>query len=151
MAGLYFEERLPGLKIGHPIKRSVTEMDNVLFSGLTYDPRTLHIDFDFDFAAKSEWGRPLVDSMFSPGLMIGLSVGETTLGTEIGTLGMTDVTFPAPSSTVTRFGWKRRWCRRARPSRAVTPVSPGSIPVPSSRTGRSSRVSSSILHDASAH
>ena len=54
MAGLYFEDLLPGLKIHHPIRRSVTEMDNVLFSSLTYNPQPLHIDFDF--AAKSEWG-----------------------------------------------------------------------------------------------
>ena len=94
MAGLYFEELVPGLKIRHPITRSVTEMDNVLFSSLTYNPQPLHIDFDF--AAKSEWGRPLVNSMFTLGLMIGLSVGETTLGTLIGNLGMTDVKFPAP-------------------------------------------------------
>ena len=94
MSGLYFEELVPGLKIRHAITRSVTEMDNVLFSSLTYNPQPLHIDFDF--AAKSEWGRPLVNSLFTLGLMIGLSVGDTTLGTLIGNLGMTDVRFPAP-------------------------------------------------------
>ncbi len=94
MAGLYFDELTPGMKIRHAIARSVTEMDNVLFSSLTYNPQPLHIDFDF--AAKSEWGKPLVNSLFTLGLMIGLSVGETTLGTLIGNLGMTDVKFPAP-------------------------------------------------------
>ena len=94
MAGLYFDELTPGLKIRHAITRSVTEMDNMLFSSLTYNPQPLHIDFDF--AAKSEWGKPLVNSLFTLGLMIGLSVGDTTLGTLIGNLGMTDVKFPAP-------------------------------------------------------
>jgi acyl dehydratase len=78
----------------HAITRSVTEMDNVLFSSLTYNPQPLHIDFDF--AAKTEWGKPLVNSLFTLGLMIGISVHETTLGTTIANLGMTDVTFPAP-------------------------------------------------------
>lgn len=94
MAGLYFEELVPGMRIDHAIRRSVTEADNLLFSSLTYNPQPLHIDFDF--AAKSEWGKPLVNSLFTLGLMIGLSVGETTLGTLIGNLGMTDVKFPAP-------------------------------------------------------
>lgn len=94
MAGLYFEELTPGLRLSHAIRRSVTEMDNMLFSSLTYNPQPLHIDFDF--AAKSEWGKPLVNSLFTLGLMIGLSVGDTTLGTLIGNLGMTDVRFPAP-------------------------------------------------------
>jgi acyl dehydratase len=61
---------------------------------MTHNPQPLHIDFDF--AAKSEWGKPLVNSLFTLGLMIGISVGDTTLGTTIGNLGMTDVKFPKP-------------------------------------------------------
>lgn len=94
MAGLYLEELTPGLVIRHALTRSVTEMDNVLFSSLTFNPQPLHVDFDY--AAKSEWGRPLVNSIFTLGLMIGISVHDTTLGTLIGNLGMTDVKFPAP-------------------------------------------------------
>ncbi|MER2606104.1 MAG: MaoC family dehydratase [Siculibacillus sp.] len=94
MPGLWLEDLVPGHVIRHEITRSVTEMDNVLFSSLTYNPQPLHIDFDF--AARSEWGRPLVNSLFTLGLMIGLSVQDTTLGTLIGNLGMTDVKFPAP-------------------------------------------------------
>ena len=94
MRGLYFEEFEIGKVIEHTIRRSVTEMDNVLFSALTHNPQPLHIDFEF--AAKSEWGKPLVNSLFTLGLMIGISVNDTTIGTTIGNLGMTDVKFPKP-------------------------------------------------------
>lgn len=94
MAGLYFEDFVPGMVIRHALTRSATETDNILFSSLTFNPQPLHVDFDF--AAKSEWGRPLVNSIFTLGLMIGISVHDTTLGTLIGNLGMTDVKFPAP-------------------------------------------------------
>ena len=79
MQGLYFEECEIGRVIEHTLRRTVTEMDNTLFSCLTHNPQPLHIDHEF--AAKSEWGRPLVNSLFTLGLMIGISVGDTTLGT----------------------------------------------------------------------
>lgn len=94
MAGLYFEEFKIGQKFQHAITRTVTEMDNVLFTCLTHNPQPLHLDAEF--AAKTEWGKPLVNSLFTLGLMIGVSVGDTTLGTTIGNLGMTDVKFPKP-------------------------------------------------------
>src|SRR5581483_6202777 len=94
MQGLYFEELKVGHVIEHPIRRTVTEMDNTLFSCLTHNPQPLHIDHHF--AAASEWGRPLVNSIFTLGLMIGISVNDTTIGTTIGNLGMTDVKFPKP-------------------------------------------------------
>lgn len=94
MPGLYFEEFTIGTVIPHAITRTVTEMDNMLFSSLTYNPQPLHIDFDF--AQRSEWGKPLVNSLFTLGLMIGLSVHETTLGTTIANLGMSEVKFPHP-------------------------------------------------------
>lgn len=94
MAGLYFEEFEVGQVFEHQITRTVTEMDNMMFSSLTYNPQPLHIDHDF--ASKTEWGKPLVNSLFTLGLMIGVSVHETTLGTTIGNLGMTDVRFPKP-------------------------------------------------------
>jgi acyl dehydratase len=94
MAGLYLDEFKVGQVIRHAITRSVTENDNVLFSVMTMNPQPLHIDFDF--AGKSEWGKPLVNSLFTLGLMIGISVHETTLGTIVANLGMTEVTFPHP-------------------------------------------------------
>jgi acyl dehydratase len=94
MAGLYLEEFVVGQLIRHAITRTVTESDNVLFSVMTLNPQPLHIDFDF--AAKSEWGRPLVNSLFTLGLMIGISVHDTTLGTTIANLGMSETVFPAP-------------------------------------------------------
>ena len=94
MPGLYYEEFEVGRIFEHAIRRTVTEMDNVLFSSLTYNPQPLHIDFDF--ASQTEWKKPLVNSLFTLGLMIGISVHETTLGTTIGNLGMTDTKFPKP-------------------------------------------------------
>ena len=94
MQGLYLEDFEVGRTFEHALRRTVTEMDNTLFSCLTHNPQPLHIDHDF--AAKSEWGKPLVNSLFTLGVMIGVSVGDTTLGTTIGNLGMTDVKFPKP-------------------------------------------------------
>ena len=92
--GLYLEDFVVGRVVEHPIRRTVTEMDNTLFSCLTHNPQPLHIDHHF--AAQTEWGKPLVNSLFTLGLMIGISVSDTTLGTTIGNLGMTEVKFPKP-------------------------------------------------------
>lgn len=94
MGGLYFEEFEVGHVFEHPIGRTVTEMDNTLFSCLTLNPQPLHIDHHF--AAGTEWGRPLVNSLFTLGLMIGISVSDTTLGTTIANLGMSEVKFGKP-------------------------------------------------------
>lgn len=94
MGGLYLEDFVVGRVLEHPIRRTVTEMDNTLFSCLTHNPQPLHIDHHY--AAQSEWGQPLVNSLFTLGLMIGITVGDTTLGTLIGNLGMTEVKFPKP-------------------------------------------------------
>jgi acyl dehydratase len=94
MRGLYYEEFEIGRVIEHALRRTVTEMDNTLFSCLTHNPQPLHIDHEF--ASKTEWGKPLVNSLFTLGLMIGISVNDTTLGTTIANLGMTDVKFPSP-------------------------------------------------------
>lgn len=94
MAGLHFEEFEVGQVFEHAITRTVTEMDNMMFSCLTLNTQPLHIDHHF--AAKTEWGKPLVNSLFTLGLMIGISVADTTLGTTIGNLGMQDVRFPNP-------------------------------------------------------
>lgn len=94
MAGLYLQEFEVGQVIRHPLRKTVTEADNMTFSVMTLNPQPLHIDFDF--AARSEWGKPLVNSLFTLGLMIGISVHDTTLGTTIGNLGMTETIFPHP-------------------------------------------------------
>ncbi|MBK8630899.1 MAG: MaoC family dehydratase [Sphingomonadales bacterium] len=94
MAGLYFEEFVVGQEFSHEIRRTVTDMDNILFSSLTYNPAAIHIDHDY--ASRTEYGKPLMNSIFTLGLVIGLSVQDTTLGTTIANLGMTDTTFPKP-------------------------------------------------------
>ena len=94
MAGLWFEDFTEGQVFEHALSRTVTEMDNVLFSSLTMNPQPLHLDAEF--ARTTEFGRPLVNSLFTLGLLIGMTVGETTLGTTIGNLGMTSVAFPKP-------------------------------------------------------
>jgi acyl dehydratase len=81
--------------IKHRLTRTVTQMDNMLFSNMTLNPQPLHIDAHF-CATETEWGKPLMNSLFTLGLMIGISVNDTTVGTTIANLGMTDVKFPAP-------------------------------------------------------
>jgi len=93
--GLYFEDFVEGHVFVHRLTRTVTLMDNMLFSNMTLNPQPLHIDAHF-CATETEWGRPIVNSLFTLGLMIGISVNDTTVGTTIGNLGMTDVRFPAP-------------------------------------------------------
>jgi len=94
MSGLYFEEFEEGQVYEHAMSRTVTEMDNVLFSSLTMNPQPLHLDEEF--AKQTEFGQRLVNSLFTLGLVIGISVGETTLGTTVANLGMTDVRSPKP-------------------------------------------------------
>ena len=94
MPGLYLEEFEVGRVFAHSLRRTVTESDNVLFSCMTLNPQPLHIDFDF--CEKSEWGQPLVNSLFTLGLMIGIAVNDTTVGTTIANLGMEEVKFPHP-------------------------------------------------------
>ena len=95
MAGRFFEDFEPGQLFSHPIRRTVTETDNVLFSTMTMNPQPLHLDRHY-CETQTEWGQPLVNSLFTLGLMIGISVSDTTLGTTIANLGMTDVRFPSP-------------------------------------------------------
>jgi acyl dehydratase len=94
MAGLYFEQFEVGQRFDHAWTRTVTETDNVLFSSLTMNVQPLHLDAHF--AAKTEFGKPLVNSLFTLGLLVGMTVNDTTLGTTIGNLGMTEVKFPKP-------------------------------------------------------
>mgnify|MGYP000272673969 CR=1 FL=1 len=98
MAGLYFEELTPGLEIKHPWGRTVTESDNVMFSCLTLNPQPLHIDAEF--AAKTEFGKPLVNSLFTLGLMIGMSVNDTTMGTLVANLDKPDTLSTLTKSSI---------------------------------------------------
>jgi len=94
MAGLYFEQFEVDHVFKHEITRSVTESDNMLFCNMTLNPQPLHIDFNF--AKDTEFGQPLVNSLFTLGLVIGISVYDTTLGTTIANLGMENTQFPNP-------------------------------------------------------
>jgi acyl dehydratase len=93
--GLYFEDFEVGRLFRHRLTRTVTQMDNMLFSNLTLNAQPLHIDAHF-CATETQWGRPLMNSLFTLGLLIGISVNDTTLGTTIANLGMSEVKFPAP-------------------------------------------------------
>jgi acyl dehydratase len=95
MPGYWFEEFAKGAVFEHQIRRTVTEMDNTLFSCLTHNPQPLHIDRHF-CETQTEFGQPLMNSLFTLGLMIGISVNDTTLGTTIANLGMSEVKFPHP-------------------------------------------------------
>ena len=94
MAGLYFEEFFVGQTFEHAIRRTVTETDNVLFTAMTHNPAQLHLDEEY--CKGTEFGQRLVNSLFTLGLMIGITVAETTLGTTVANLGMDEVKFPKP-------------------------------------------------------
>jgi len=94
MSGLWFEEFQEGQVFEHALSRTVTEYDNMHFCNVTLNTQPLHIDFDF--ASQTEYGQPLVNSIFTLGLVIGMTVTETTLGTTVGNLAMTDINFPKP-------------------------------------------------------
>ena len=94
MPGRYFDEWTVGDRIGHSTSRTVTETDNVLISTLTHNPQPLHLDHEA--AAQTEFGKPLVNSIFTFGLMIGVSVADTTLGTLVANLGYDKLVFPKP-------------------------------------------------------
>ena len=94
MAGLYFDELTVGQTFGHALTRTVTETDNLLFSAMTHNPALLHLDAEY--CAGTEFGQRLVNSVFTLGLMVGISVGDTTLGTAVANLGWDEVRFPKP-------------------------------------------------------
>lgn len=94
MAGLWFGQFSVGQVFEHEIRRTVTEADNMWFSNATCNPAAIHIDAEY--ARGTEFGKPLVNSIFTLGLVIGLSVQDTTLGTTVANLGMSDTRFPKP-------------------------------------------------------
>jgi acyl dehydratase len=92
--GRYYEQWQVGERIAHPIRRTVTETDNLLITALTHNPQPLHLDAEY--AASTEFGRILVNGTFTFALMVGLSVGETTLGTLVANLGYDKLVMPKP-------------------------------------------------------
>ncbi|ARO33107.1 MaoC-like dehydratase protein (plasmid) [Rhizobium sp. NXC14] len=94
MAGRYFDEWTVGERITHEIRRTVTETDNLLFTTLSHNPQPLHLDADY--AAATKFGRIVVNGTFTFALTVGLSVGDTTLGTLVANLGYDKVTMPKP-------------------------------------------------------
>ena len=94
MAGRWYDDLSVGDAFEHEIRRTVTEADNMWFCGATCNPAAIHIDAEY--CKHTEFGKPLVNSLFTLGLVIGLSVQDTTLGTTVGNLGMTEVRFPKP-------------------------------------------------------
>ena len=94
MAGIWFDDLTVGRVFQHAIRRTVTETDNLLFSALTHNPAQLHLDAEY--MKTTGYGRIIMNSTFTLGLMVGVSVGETTLGTAVANLGWDEVRFPAP-------------------------------------------------------
>ena len=94
MPGLYYEEFEPGMMFGHALRRTVTETDNLLITTLTHNPAALHLDAEY--MKTTEFGQPLVNSCFTLSRMVGISVGDTTLGTTVANLGWDEVRFPQP-------------------------------------------------------
>lgn len=94
MAGLYFDDLEVGQVFDHAIRRTVTESDNLLFSALTHNPAQLHLDAEY--MKGTEFGQVIVNSTFVLGLMVGISVGDTTLGTAVANLGWDEVRFTKP-------------------------------------------------------
>ncbi len=94
MSGLYYEEFSVGQVFNHPIRRTVTEGDNVLFTTMTHNPASLHLDAEY--MKQTEFGKPIINSFLTLGLMVGISVNDTTHGTTVANLGLEDVRFPHP-------------------------------------------------------
>jgi acyl dehydratase len=94
MPGLYFEEFTVGQTFDHPIRRTITEADNVFFTALTHNPAAIHLDAEY--CKGTEFGRPLVNSALTLGFMVGISVNDTTHGTTVANLGWDEVRFPQP-------------------------------------------------------
>ncbi len=94
VSGKWFEDLVPGTVITHAVTRTITEADNTFFSALTMNPQPLHLDAEF--AASSEFGERVVNSLYTLALLVGVTVYETTLGTTVANLGFDEITFPRP-------------------------------------------------------
>lgn len=94
VSGKWFEELTEGLVVPHALRRTITESDNTMFTVMTLNPAPMHLDAEY--AAQSEFGQVLVNSLFTLGLLIGITVHELTMGTTVANLGFGEVQFPAP-------------------------------------------------------
>ncbi len=94
VSGRWYEDLEPGTVIPHAVTRTITESDNTLFSALTMNPQPLHLDAEF--AASTEFGERIVNSLYTLALLVGITVYETTLGTTVANLGFDEVAFPVP-------------------------------------------------------
>ena len=137
MGGKYFEQFEVGQTFVHEIRRTVTDMDNILFSALTYNPAAIHIDHEY--AKTTEFGKPLINSIFTLGLVVGLSVQDTTLGTTVGNLGWEEVAFPE-AGLRRRHDPRRNQGRRA--AREQVAADPGHRHLRASRASTSATRSS---------
>ena len=121
MSGLYYEEFEVGMEFKHALTRTVTEMDNVMFCAMTHNPQPLHLDEEY--SKNTFYGQRLVNSLFTLGLIIGVSVEDTTLGPTLGNLGMTDIRFKNPVfhgdtlRSMTRIAGKRE--SKSRPDTGI--------------------------------
>ena len=121
MSGLYYEEFEVGMEFKHALTRTVTEMDNVMFCAMTHNPQPLHLDEEY--SKNTFYGQRIVNSLFTLGLIIGVSVDDTTLGTTLGNLGMTDIRFKNPVfhgdtlRSMTRIAGKRE--SKSRPDTGI--------------------------------
>ena len=121
MSGLYYEEFEVGMEFKHALTRTVTEMDNIMFCAMTHNPQPLHLDEEY--SKNTFYGQRLVNSLFTLGLIIGVSVEDTTLGTTLGNLGMTDIRFKNPVfhgdtlRSMTRIAGKRE--SKSRPDTGI--------------------------------
>ncbi len=95
VSGRWFEDLHEGMVIHHVIRRTITEYDNVAFTTMTMNPAWLHLDADYA-EKETQFGRPLVNSLLTLGMVVGISVHETTLGTTVANLGFDKADFPAP-------------------------------------------------------
>ena len=95
MAGKWFDELEVGQVFQHAIRRTLTETDNILFTSMTHNPAQLHLDAEY-CRTETEFGKPLINSYFTLGLVVGISVHDTTLGTAVANLGTDKIRFPKP-------------------------------------------------------
>ena len=139
MPGLWFEEFEVGQQFRHVMRRTITEADNVFFSALTHNPAALHLDEEY-CRTETEFGQRIVNSAFTLGLMVGITVGDTTLGTTVANLGWDEVRFPSRCSTAIRCASNPKSCPSARASRGRARVSSNSTTAPSTRRTSWSRI-----------
>lgn len=136
MPGMWFEEFEAGQEFKHPWSRTVTEMDNILFTSITMNPAPIHLDAEY--MRTQPHGQRLMNSLYTAGLIGGMIVYDLTMGTTLGNLGYTKFDFPTRSSTATPCAPSRRSWTSASPRAAPTPASSTSSTAATTSATRSS-------------